>query len=66
MISELLLHNGLAFFLASFNAAMCTTYAMDTCIETHENIASGIEVHFRYNLAYVRVWNMPGICLIYA
>ena len=48
---------------------MCTTYAMDTCIETNENIAIGMEVYSRHmpgickGLEYVR--HMSDICLTY-
>ncbi len=48
---------------------MHTTYGMDTCIETNEIIAFGMEVYSRYipgickNLEYVR--HIPDICLTY-
>ena len=45
---------------------MCTTYAMDTCIETNENIAFGMEVYSRYiYLGYAGFWYMEGIYLVY-
>jgi hypothetical protein len=55
MISALYLHwqNGLSLFFASFNLPKHTTYGMDTCIETNEIIAFGMEVYSRY---------IPGIC----
>ncbi len=54
---------------------MHTTYGMDTCIETNEIIAFGMEVYSRYvpcickNLDYVRhipVRHIPDICLTYS
>ncbi len=48
---------------------MHTTYGMDTCIETNEILAFGMEVYSRYipdickNLEYVR--HIPDICLTY-
>jgi hypothetical protein len=46
---------------------MHTIYGMDTCFETNEILAFGMEVHSRYiYLAYVRIWNMSDIYLIYA
>jgi hypothetical protein len=56
--------NGGSFFFASLNIPMCTTYAMDTCIEPYENKAFGMEV-YSY-LAHVRVGKKSGMCLIYA
>jgi hypothetical protein len=69
MISALQLQNGSSFFFASFNIPMHTTYGMDTCIETNEILAFGMEVYSRYipdickNLKYVR--HIPDICLTY-
>jgi hypothetical protein len=69
MISALQLQNGSSFFFASFNIPMHTTYGMDTCIDTNEIIAFGMEVYSRYmpgiykNLEYVR--HIPDICLTY-
>jgi hypothetical protein len=46
---------------------MHATYGMDTCIETNEILAFGMEVYSRYiYLAYVRIWNMSDIYLVYA
>ncbi len=45
---------------------MHTTYGMDTFIETNEILAFGMEVYSRIYLAYVRIWNMSDIYLIYA
>ncbi len=48
---------------------MHTTYGMDTCIETNEILAFGMEVYSRYiagickNLEYVR--HIPDVCLTY-
>ncbi len=48
---------------------MHTTYGMDTCIETNEILAFGLEVYSRYIpdickiLEYVR--HIPDICLTY-
>ncbi len=44
-----------------------TTYGMDTSMETNEILAFGMTVYSRYiYLAYVRIWNMSDIYLIYA
>jgi hypothetical protein len=46
---------------------MHTTYGMDTCIETNEILAFGMEVYSRYIYTWhLRIWNMLDICLIYA
>ncbi len=51
------------------HTASGTTNGMDhTCIETNEILAFGMEVYSRYiyiYLAYVRIWNMSDIYLIY-
>jgi len=57
------------FLLFKLQYTVHTTYGMDTCIETNEILAFGMEVYSRYipdickNLEYVR--HIPDICLTY-
>jgi hypothetical protein len=69
MITSLSLHNEGSFFYESFNIPRFTICAMDTCIETNEKIAFGMEEYSRnmpsicWFLEYGR--HIPGICQTY-